>query len=540
MTIGYHDIKEPASDKTINEIDFLDRYNKYDVSELLPDNDETTPSFIESEQEEPSDAVSSDGGTMDSPWPQQGYNAQHLGRSPYSTEDNPGIEKWRFPAGEGCDGSPSIGPDGTIYFGALDGYLYAVCPNGSLKWQFRAERGVGDFGSHPAVADDGSVYFGTTFGSYIQAVNPDGTDKWKYWVPEIDTSITIDDDGVIYYGHRGNGVDARYPNGTLKWRFSTGDCVQSTPAVDGNGIVYFGAHDDYIYAVYPNGTLKWRYLTGGWVHGSPTIAPDGTIYCGSDDDYVYALHPDGTLKWKTECASGMRCSPSLDKDGNLYFGISDNRLYSLSPNGDIRWSFTIGERDGVWGSTAAVSDDGTVYFGSHIEWGMLGGGEIIALDLDGNLKWRKTLCDSVCRSSPVIGEDGTVYICASNEITDYYTPGYLHAFGPGVVKKIEIEFPNPGYLYIFGKKLLPTPRGNTIIIGDCDVKVNVYSEDELECVEFYIDKECKFTDDEAPYEWRIDQRYSDKLIYPHRLIVRGHYKGGSEWIEDVFFWFVHL
>ena len=63
-------------------------------------------------------------------------------------------------------------------------------------------------------------------------MNPDGTDKWKYQVPEIKTSITIDDDGVIYYGHRGNGADARYPNGTLKWRFSTGDCVQSTPAFD--------------------------------------------------------------------------------------------------------------------------------------------------------------------------------------------------------------------------------------------------------------------------------------------------------------------
>ena len=362
-------------------------------------------------------------------WPQQGYNAQHIGRSPFSTENTIGIEKWRFPAEDSCDGSPSIGSDGVIYFSSLNGYLFAVFPNGTLKWKFRAESGVGDFGSHPAIAEDGTIYFGTKYGSWIQAVNPDGTAKWKYQVPEIKTSITIDNGGVIYYGHRGNGVDARYPNGTLKWRFSTGDCVQSTPAIDENGIVYFGAHDYYIYALYPNGTLKWRYLTEGWVHGSPTIASDGTIYCGSDDDYVYALHPDGTLKWKTECASGMRCSPSLDKDGNLYFGISDNRLYSLSPNGDIRWSFTIGERDGVWGSTAAVSDDGTVYFGSHIDWGMLGGGEIIALDLDGNLLWRKTLCDSDCSSSPVIGEDGTVYICASNDLVGGGAPGYLHAFG---------------------------------------------------------------------------------------------------------------
>ena len=153
-------------------------------------------------------------------WPQQGYNAQHLGRSPYSTENTLGVEKWRFPAGDWCDGSPSIGSDGAIYFGSDDGYLYSVYPNGTLKWKFRAERGVGDFGSHPAIAEDGTVYFGTTFGSYIQAVNPNGTSKWEYWVPEIDTSITIGGDGVIYYGHRGDGVDARYPNGTLKWRFS--------------------------------------------------------------------------------------------------------------------------------------------------------------------------------------------------------------------------------------------------------------------------------------------------------------------------------
>ena len=362
-------------------------------------------------------------------WPQQGYDATHIGRSPYSTADNPGIEKWRFPAGDWCDGSPSIGPNGCIYFGCGDSYLYAVYPNGSLKWAYKAERGLGDFGSHPAIAEDGSVYFATKYGSYIQAVNPDGSYKWHYWVPEVDTSITLHDD-VIYYGHRGNGVDARYTNGTLKWRYNTGGSVQSTPAVDNNGIIYFGAHDNYIRALYPNGTLKWQYLTGDAVHGSPTIASDGTIYYGSDDDYVYALNSDGTLKWRTKCDSGMRCSPSLDKDGNLYFGVWENKLYSIDPDGNIRWEFVIGDNDeGVWGSTVAISDDGTVYFGSHIDLGMLGGGEILALDLEGNLLWRKYLSDSRCRSSPIIGEDGCVYICTSNSDLEFGARGYLHAFG---------------------------------------------------------------------------------------------------------------
>ena len=366
----------------------------------------------------------------DHAWPQQGYNAQHLGRSPYSTADNPGIEKWRFPVGEWCDGSPSIGLDGVIYFGSGDAYLYAIYPNGTLKWRFEAERGLGDFGSHPAIAEDGTIYIGTKYGSYIQAVNPNGTEKWNYWVPEIDTSITIGNDGIIYYGHH-DGVDARYPNGTLKWSFSTEGFVQSTPAIDEDGKIYFGSHDYNIYSVFPNGTLNWNFHTGGWVHGSPTIGIDGTVFCGSDDDYLYALFPNnGTLKWKTEIVGSMRSSPSQDEDGNLYFGTTSSRIICMRPNGTEKWHFGLNQGDQIWGSTAAISDDGTIYIGNNIDYNMLGGGEIIALNPDGTEKWRKILCNSVLESSPVISEDGVIYICASNDLIHPNGPGNLHAFGP--------------------------------------------------------------------------------------------------------------
>jgi len=370
-------------------------------------------------------------GPMDSAWPMQCYNRQHIGRSPYSTISNSGIEKWRFAATDWTDGSPVIGEDGTIYFGGGtgDAHLYAVYPNGTLKWKFEAESGIGSFGISSAIANDGTLYFSTIFGSHIQAVNPNGTAKWKCWTSQIETSITLDDDGVLYYG-AGKRLEARYPNGTLKWKFSTGDVVQSTPAIDDNGMIYFGSHDDYVYASYPNGTLKWKFKTNGWIHGSPTIGNDGTVYIGSDDDYLYALYSEnGTMKWKV-MVGAMRSSPSLDKEDNLYFGVSDSKIYSVSPNGTIRWSFDLRERDSVWGSTAAISDDGTVYIGSNIDYNMLGGGEIIALNPDGTEKWRKTLSNSLLESSPVISEDGVVYICASNDLIHPDGPGHLHAFGP--------------------------------------------------------------------------------------------------------------
>jgi len=296
-----------------------------------------------------------------------------------------------------------------------------------MKWKFEAAGEISNFGSSPAIAEDGTIYI-PIYGGYVQAVNPNGTGKWKHWATDIDTSITIGPEGIIYYGYK-VGIDARYPNGTKKWTFHTNDVVQSTPAVDDNGTIYFGSHDRYIYAVYPNVTLKWKFKTGNWVHGSPTIGTDGTIYCGSDDDYLYALYPNGTLKWKERIASGMRSSPSQDKDGNLYFGTSNGVITSISPNGTTQWEFDIGNDSGVWGSTAAISDDGTIYIGSNIDYGMLGGGELIALDLDGNLKWRKIITDLLIRSSPVIGDDGFVYICSSWSGVDNAW-GYLHAFGP--------------------------------------------------------------------------------------------------------------
>jgi outer membrane protein assembly factor BamB len=359
-------------------------------------------------------------------WPQQGLNCQHIGRSTYSTIENLGIEKWRYPA-DNCDGSPVIDANGTIYFGSFNWYLYALNIDGTLKWKFKLKDAFGTFGCHPGIATKGTIYIGGIYGSKLQAINSDGTEQWSCTTPEIDTSITVADDGMLYYGHK-EGLDARYPNGTLKWTFKTNNTIQSTPAIDKQGIIYFGCHDFKIYALYPNGTIKWNYTTEAWVHGSPTIAPDGTIYCGSDDYYLYAFYPNGTIKWKTFTGSAMRSSPSLDKEGNLYFGMWHSIIMSIAPDGNIRWSFPLPEGDRVWGSTAAISDDGTVYIGSCINMDMNGGGEIVVLDLNGTLKWRKTLCDSTLHSSPVIGANCSVYICGSNDGSPEAW-GYLFAFG---------------------------------------------------------------------------------------------------------------
>ena len=48
-------------------------------------------------------------------------------------------------------------------------------------------------------------------------------------------------------------------------------------------------------SINPDGTLKWKYTTGDWVSSSPAIGPDGTIYVGSNDNNLYAIYGSGTL-----------------------------------------------------------------------------------------------------------------------------------------------------------------------------------------------------------------------------------------------------
>ena len=77
--------------------------------------------------------------------------------------------------------------------------------------------------------------------------------------------------------------------GSLKWKFKTGNEIQSSPAISSDGTIYVGSMDDYLYALNPNGSLKWKFNTGYGIVSSPAIGSDGTVYVGSYDNYLYAI-----------------------------------------------------------------------------------------------------------------------------------------------------------------------------------------------------------------------------------------------------------
>jgi outer membrane protein assembly factor BamB len=372
-------------------------------------------------------------GVIDSSWPMKCHDTHHTGRSPVGTADIPYDELWRYDFDGSMQTSPMIDIDGIIYvggsYGELTWYLFAIYPNGTLKWRYFTEGLI----QHccPAIAEDGTIFIGA-WDQCLHAVNPDGTRKWKFDSgKDIVSSPAIGDDGTIYFGTMAGAgtigkIYAINPNGTEKWQYSTNYHIISDPAIGDDGTIYIGSSDDYLYAMYPNGTLRWKYKTGDWVRSPVSIADDGTIYFSSWDYYLYALNPNGVLRWKTEIWYGSDTNPTIGTDGTIYIS-SSSKHFAINPeNGDIVWEFNLGGKSGR--SSPAICADGIIYIG--IEIGTYDGGEIVAINSDGTEHWRQRISNWDADSSPAIGNDGTVYICSTSEWNSEDW-GHLHAFGRG-------------------------------------------------------------------------------------------------------------
>jgi len=336
----------------------------------------------------------------------------------------PGSPIWSYYLEDYCTTSPAIADDGTIYIGDDSGYLRAINPDGSLKWEF-SDTDDGFWWSSPAIANDGTIYIGND-DYYLYAINPNGTEKWNFETGDkIRSSPAIGFDGTIYIGSDDGYFYAIDPaDGDSLWSIDLNHPVRGSAAIAPDGTIYIGAghymngdgeEDGRFYALRQDGTIKWEYDTDDETFSSPAIGADGTIYIADRGGYLRALTPDGTLLWE-ESYSGdfIWSSPIIGPDGRIYIGDDDGYFYAIDPSdGSEIWS-TYLESD--IRSSAAIAANGLIYIGSDDY-------TFFAIEPDGDISWEKSF-ESEVRSSAAISPDGTVYICDGG----YEEYGYLYAF----------------------------------------------------------------------------------------------------------------
>jgi outer membrane protein assembly factor BamB len=272
-----------------------------------------------------------------------------------------GSQKWVFTAPDWVDSTPAIAADGSVYFGCWNGVLYALRADGSKRWEYKA----GSFiASSPAIGSDGTLYVGA--GSNLVAVDSDGSLKWSFPAADwIDSSPAIAPDGSIVVGSWDGNVDALRPDGSVKWRFETNDNVASSPAVAADGSVYVGSRDAFIYALDANGALKWRFDTTDTVETSPAIGADGTVYFATTGGRVFAFDRNGTERWRYPAAgqpglNAIYSSVAVRADGAILFGSSNNAIYALRPDGTLLWRTTLGD----WSDSSPLITGNSIYIGS--------------------------------------------------------------------------------------------------------------------------------------------------------------------------------
>ena len=176
----------------------------------------------------------------------------HLGPTPLVTAEGGGPGGGGGATGVGSGASPTIGPDGTIYIGANNSNMYAVAPDGSMKWLFEAERELAGIWTTPALSADGStLYFGANKGG-VYAVNA--------------------------------------ATGSRVWQFGVYGSIYASSVLDSRGVLYTGTTIEHVYAIdSARGEQIWDYDAHNEVWSAPSIRPDGTLVIADRGGLIQVL-----------------------------------------------------------------------------------------------------------------------------------------------------------------------------------------------------------------------------------------------------------
>jgi outer membrane protein assembly factor BamB len=212
--------------------------------------------------------------------------------------------------------------------------MYAIHPNGTLKWSWTSSMNNCWIETSPAIGQNGELYFlNNCFG--VTALDSEGHLLWNEdgSLGEVWNSPSLGPDGTIYIGSSDHFFYALYPNGTIKWKVPV-DAVnfmyESCSAISSDGsAIFHGDNGGLFYAFDKSGYVKWTYDTGinGVIQCAPALSANGIVYFTQgwttsvqtgDKGYLYALRAsDGSLLWKYEIGWSIS-SPAIAADGTLY------------------------------------------------------------------------------------------------------------------------------------------------------------------------------------------------------------------------------
>lgn len=267
----------------------------------------------------------------------------------------------------------------------------------------------------PAIADDGTIYvasgYSSEYGGYygfkkLFAVNPDGSLKWRHDIYaghyDSPSALTIDNEGVVilssYYVHAIN------PNGTLKWR-NVQDYTKTKPVISGDLVYQFGNYGVYAINRITGVTVWHKYVAN---NGSLYVVYNNQPFIFSNSlGYIYngVLYSrnllDGEIEWTYNISAGNILAIGVD---NTIYVYSNSNIYALNSNGTLKWSYNISGsiNSNVKYGNIVIDANGNLFFTISVTTQLK---KLICINSSGNLVFESILGNY----SLAIGGDGNLY-----------------------------------------------------------------------------------------------------------------------------------
>jgi len=226
--------------------------------------------------------------------------------------------------------TPVVGNDGTVYVGGLvihsTGILTALnSTTGEEYWDFTDSGSLADIRTTPAIAPNGRIYFGAGDG-LLHALNPDGSPKWTFSVPVDNDNVaghsspTVGSDETVYIGSSDNGKlyainDYAVPrnfkhNYVTSVNDGTDDTVGGEPVILDSNIDWLSGNDpegagpwavrlEVMRSLSENADLKHEYTLRAWIRqcATETCAKIfGTFYEDTRIQYSATPHLAQTIE----------------------------------------------------------------------------------------------------------------------------------------------------------------------------------------------------------------------------------------------------
>ena len=341
-------------------------------------------------------------------WPNQGYDTQNTGKSPYDTDSN-GAILWSYNVSGEISGNLAIDCNGNIYL-ATSTAVYAL-NNACQLWNYTQKFDGRFYG----VAIGRDLIVVPENGNTIHFINQTTGEKFGRSNIYQGSSLfapVIDSNANIYISSEYQFASSDYKlviipysiweNGGNPTVISLGKSqpVSSPVIVSENTAVV--SCDDSLKIIDLDNKQVMSSIPGKNNGIRPVIGPGNMIYAVLDDNIV-EITPAGNQIWKSKITAGAGNYLVLDEELGLYSLNSQGNLY--------RYDLVDGSESLIsnltFTSGILVGNDGNIYIGSN--------DMLYSFDGEGNILWKSDMGSEII-GAPIMGNDGLIYVATNGSV----------------------------------------------------------------------------------------------------------------------------